>query len=113
MTVNINEDNLTQGMLGLVIALVEIIRDALRLQAIRRIDSGRLVDDEIERLGTALADLDGALEDMKKEQGVDEVVQSVRDNLDGAVSDVLNQFINPKQWAKIERQRRANPGEKG
>ena len=42
--INIDEKNLKHGVLGLVIALVEIIRDALRLQAIKRIESGKLTE---------------------------------------------------------------------
>ncbi len=38
MVLDIDEDNLKHGILGLVIALVEVIRDALKLQAMRRIE---------------------------------------------------------------------------
>lgn len=96
MTINLNEKNLKQGVMGLVLALVEIIRDALRLQAIRRIESGRLTDEETERLGSALADLDEAIEKIKEEQGVTQAVQNVRDGLDNLANDMLNKIINPE-----------------
>ncbi|MDI6640389.1 MAG: gas vesicle protein K, partial [Methanocellales archaeon] len=66
MIVDIDEDNLKQGILGLVIALVEIIKDALEEQALRRIEGGSLTEEEVERLGEALMDLDEALESIKR-----------------------------------------------
>lgn len=87
--IDINEDNLKNGVLGLVLAVVEILRDALQNQAMRRIDSGGLTDEEVERLGAALADLDLAIEGIKREQGLEQAVQSVRDGLDDLVNDVV------------------------
>ncbi len=98
MVIKIDENNLKQGVLGLVIALVEVIRDALRIQAIKRMESGILTDEECERLGKALMDLDIALEGIKNEHGLAESVQSVRDGLDTLVDDVVDKMINPKRW---------------
>ncbi|MDI6815065.1 MAG: gas vesicle protein K [Dehalococcoidales bacterium] len=96
--IDINEDSLREGVLGLVIALVEIIRDALKLQAFKRMESGSLTDDEVERLGAALMDLDIAIEGIKEDYGITTTVQSVRDGLDDIVDDVIDQFINPQRW---------------
>ena len=98
MVVDIDEKSLKHGVLGLVIALVEIIRDALNLQAMKRMEGGSLTDEEMERLGQALMDLDGAIEEIKQEQGIVESVKSVRDGLDEVVDDVLDRMINPEKW---------------
>ena len=98
MVVDIDEKNLKHGVLGLVIALVEIIRDALNLQAIKRMEGGSLTEEEIERLGQALMELDAAIEEIKQEQGIVESVRSVRDGLDEVVDDVLDRMINPEKW---------------
>ncbi len=100
MPLDIDEDNLKHGVLGLVIALVEIIRDALRIQAFRRMDGGSLTDEECERLGEALLDLDVAIEEIKEEQGITESVQSVRDGLDDVVNEVVDRMVNPERWRK-------------
>ena len=100
MPLDIDEDNLKQGVLGLVLALVEIIRDALRLQAFKRMEGGSLTEEEIERLGEALMDLDVAIEEIKKEQGITESVKSVRDGLDSIVDDVIDKMLNPERWSK-------------
>jgi len=93
--IKIDEGKLKEGVLGLVMAVVEIIRDALQSQATRRMESGRLAEEEIERLGRALADLDVAIEDIKHEQGLEQAVQSVRDGLDDLVNLVVQQVAGP------------------
>ncbi len=98
MAIDINEDNLKHGVLGLVLALVEVIRDALRIQAFKRMESGILTEEECERLGEALMDLDIALEEIKEEQGITESVQAVRDGLDEIVDDVIDRMVNPERW---------------
>lgn len=77
-------------------ALVEIIKEALERQALRRIDSGKLSADEEARLSEALADLDEALEHIKKENNIEDVVESVNDGLTEAVGI----FLNPERWEK-------------
>jgi len=98
MVVNIDEKSLKHGVLGLVIALVEIIRDALKLQAMKRMEGRSLTEEEMERLGQALMELDAAIEEIKEEQGIIESVKSVRDGLDEIVDDVLDRMINPEEW---------------
>ena len=103
MPIDIDEKNLKHGVLGLVVALVEIIKDALRLQALKRMEGGSLTEEEMERLGEALMDLDTAIEEMKKEQGITESVKSVRDGLDNIVDEVLDKMINPERWKEGQR----------
>jgi formylmethanofuran:tetrahydromethanopterin formyltransferase len=96
MVIKLDEGNLKQGLLGLVVALAEIIEEALERQALRRIESGRLTAEEEARLSEALADLDEALNDIKKENDLQDVVDSVIDGL----SEVTDVFLNPERWEK-------------
>jgi len=105
MTIDIDEKSLKHGVLGLVIALVEIIRDTLKLQAMRRMEGGSLTEEETERLGEALMELDIAIDEIKEEQGIAESVKSVRDGLDDIVDDVLDRMINPERWREEAEQR--------
>lgn len=98
MPIDIDEKNLKHGILGLVIALVEIIKDALKHQALKRMEGGSLTEEEMNRLGEALMDLDAAIEAMKIEQGITESVKSVRDGLDSMVDELLDKMINPERW---------------
>ncbi len=98
--IDVDERNLKQGLLGLVIALVEVIKDALATQAFKRVERGRLREDEIERLGEALEDLDVALAKIKEENGVAETVRKVRDGLDDLVGDMVDRMVNPERWGE-------------
>ena len=100
MALEIDENNLKSGVLGLVVALVEVIRDALKMQAIKRMDSGTLSDDEVERLGRALMELDGAIEEIKAEHDITETVYGIREGLDDIVDDMLDRIINPERWGE-------------
>ncbi|MCL5264435.1 MAG: gas vesicle protein K [Chloroflexi bacterium] len=104
MAISIDERNVKHGVLGLVIALVEIIQDALKLQAIKRMEGGSLTEDEVERLGMALMELDAAIEEIKEAQGIGESVKAVRDGLDDIVDDVLDRFVNPERWIDASKQ---------
>ncbi len=96
MTVKINEKNMKQGLLGLVIALVEIIKDVLERQAVRRMESGRLNEEEIERLGNALMDVGEALEMIKRENGLEETIDSVRSSLD----ELAQKIVDVETWER-------------
>lgn len=96
--IDVDSDNLKDGLLGLVIALVEIIRDALKLQAVRRMENGRLTDQQIEKLGDALVQLDEAIKDIKEDQEISDTVNSTREGL----NEVVREVINPERWATRE-----------
>lgn len=100
MPIQINEDNLKEGLLGLVVALVETIKELLEMQALRRMEAGRLSEEEIERLGEALLDLNEALERIKRDNGITSTVRDIRWQLDSLVDDVLDRMINPERWAE-------------
>lgn len=103
--IDVEEDDLKEGLLGLVMALVEIIRDTLRTEALKRMENGRLKEEEIDRLGQALQELDRAIEEIKREQGIEEAVQSTRDGLNELVDDL----INPERWVE-ERKEESRTG---
>ena len=98
MPIAIDEKDLKHGLLGLVIALVEIIMDALKLQAMKRMEGGSLTDEEIERLGEALMGLDAAIDEIKTQQGIGASVKAVRDGLDDIVDGIFDRMVNPERW---------------
>lgn len=98
MILDLDEKDLKSGVLSLVVALVEIIKEALRLQAVRRMEGGSLTDAEVERLGEALMDLDDAIQKLKLEMGITQAVQGVRDGLDQAVDGAIDSILEPAQW---------------
>jgi len=103
MPVKINEDNLKAGLLGLVVALVEVIKDLLEREALRRMESGRLTEREIERLGSGLMELDEALKHIKAENEIENTVKALRVDLDRLVEETLDTLVNPERWEEESR----------
>ena len=97
MTLQVDEEGLTQGVLTLVVTLVEVIQDALETQAIRRIEGGSLTLEEQDRLGSALLDLDVAMERLKREHGITKPVADLRRGLDDVVEDLLDGFLQQRR----------------
>ena len=100
MSIKVDEDNWRKAILGLVMALAEIIRDAIQIQGMKRIEKGSLTDEEMERFGNALMELNNALEQIKEEQDIVKVVKQVRDGLDDFVDDAVDKIANPERWAE-------------
>jgi len=59
-------ENVEKGLAQLVLTLVELLRQLMERQAVRRMESGSLTDDQIERLGETF---------MKLEQRMTELVE--------------------------------------
>jgi hypothetical protein len=60
------------GLAKLVLSIVELVRRLLEKQALRRMDSGNLTDEEIERLGSALMKLEDKMGELKAVFGLND-----------------------------------------
>ncbi|RFU43053.1 gas vesicle protein K [Actinomadura logoneensis] len=54
-------ENVERDLVKLVLTLVELIRQLMERQALRRVEEGSLTDDQTEKLGTALMRLEEAM----------------------------------------------------
>jgi len=97
MPIEINERDLKSGLLGVIVALVEVIQEVLERESVRRMESGKLNEQEIERLGNGLMELEKALAHIKEENGLQSIVKSLRSDLDGLVEDTIDVMANPKE----------------
>ncbi len=59
-----------RGLAQLVLTLVEVLRELMERQALRRMDAGTLDDEEIERLGTTFIALRERMEELKDAFGL-------------------------------------------
>jgi Gas vesicle protein K len=69
--IDLQPNDLRQGMGKLVLTVVELLRQLLEKQAQRRVESGELTDEEIERLGMTFLRLSEQMDDMKRVLGLD------------------------------------------
>ena len=58
------------GLAKLVLSIIELVRQLLEKQALRRMDAGTLTDEEIERLGNALMKLEEKMAELKRTFGL-------------------------------------------
>ena len=69
--VNADPHNVERGLARLVLTLIELLRQLMERQAIRRMEGGSLTDDEIERLGQTFMKLGQRMEELKKSFGLE------------------------------------------
>ncbi|WUI03284.1 gas vesicle protein K [Spirillospora sp. NBC_00431] len=65
-------ETVERDLVKLVLTLVELIRQLMERQAMRRADGGDLTDEQIEALGLALMRLDEAMTRLKDHFGLDD-----------------------------------------
>ena len=63
--INADPERVEQGLARLVLTVVELLREVLEHQAVRRMDGGTLSDEEVERLGLALLKLNHRMDELK------------------------------------------------
>ena len=68
--IRLDPDNVRNGLVRLVLTLIELIRELLERQALRRIDGGSLTGDEIERLGLTFLRLSEEMDRLKQQFGL-------------------------------------------
>jgi len=64
--VNAKRDNLEKGLAQLVLTLIELLRQLMERQALRRIEGGSLTADEVERLGETFMLLEERMNELKE-----------------------------------------------
>jgi hypothetical protein len=68
--VETDADSVQRDLMKLVLTLVELIRQLMEAQAVRRLEQGDLRDDQVEELGTALMRLEQAMADLREQFGL-------------------------------------------
>jgi len=64
--INADPENVEHGLSKLVLTLIELIRKLMEKQAMRRIESDSLNEEEIERLGETLMKLENKMNELKE-----------------------------------------------
>lgn len=70
--VNADPEQVEKGLAQLVLTLVELLRQLMERQALRRMEHGSLTDEEIERLGETFMKLEARMEELKEQFGLED-----------------------------------------
>src|SRR5215475_11771662 len=64
--INADPERVEQGLARLVLTVIELLREVLEHQAVRRMDGGTLSEEQVERLGLALLKLNHRMDELKE-----------------------------------------------
>ena len=64
--IDADPENVERGLAQLVLTIVELLRQLMERQALRRVEAGGLDDETVERLGTTLMALEAHMEELKR-----------------------------------------------
>jgi hypothetical protein len=70
MRVKADPEDVERGLAQLVLTLIELLRQLMERQAIRRVEAGGLSDEQVERLGQALIALEQRMGELKMTFGL-------------------------------------------
>ena len=70
--VNADPEGVDQGLAKLVLTVIELLRQLMEHQALRRVEAGSLSDDEIERMGQTFLALEQRMEELKIAFGLED-----------------------------------------
>ena len=68
--VRADPENVERGLAQLVLTLVELLRQLMERQALRRVEAGNLDDETVERLGRTLMALEERMDELKEVFGL-------------------------------------------
>ena len=69
--VNADPESVERGLAQLVLTIVELLRQLMERQALRRVDGGTLSDEQVERLGQTFMELDRRMEELREQFGLE------------------------------------------
>jgi hypothetical protein len=68
--VDVSPESVEQGLAKLVLTLVELLRQILERQAVRRMEGGSLTDEQVENMGVALMRLEEKVHELTAHFGL-------------------------------------------
>ena len=70
--VNADPEQVEKGLVQLVLTIVELLRQLMERQALRRMEQGTLTDEQIEQLGETFMKLERRMDELKEHFGLDD-----------------------------------------
>lgn len=68
--IDTDPETVERGLVTLVLTLVELLRQLMERQALRRVDAGDLSEEQVERIGTTLMLLEQRMDELREHFGL-------------------------------------------
>lgn len=68
--IDADPESVERGLVSLVLTIVELLRQLMERQALRRVDQGTLNDDQIEKIGRTLMALEERMDELREHFGL-------------------------------------------
>ena len=68
--IELDQESATRGLVCLVLAIVELLRQLMERQALRRVDVGDIGEEQVEKLGNTLLALDQQMAQLREHFGL-------------------------------------------
>ena len=68
--VEVDRDSVEKGLASLVLTIIELLRQLMERQALRRVDQGDLTDEQVDRIGTTLMALEEQMNRLREHFGL-------------------------------------------
>jgi hypothetical protein len=70
LRIDADPESVEKGLVTLVLTLVELLRQLMERQALRRVEQGSLTDDQIEKVGSTLMALEARMAELRDHFGL-------------------------------------------
>jgi hypothetical protein len=71
--IELEPGKIEQGMVKLVLAVVELLRQVMEKQAMRRIEAGGLGEDDVDRLGVSFMQIESTIQALQARFAIDDL----------------------------------------
>jgi hypothetical protein len=68
--IDADPEDVERSLVSLVLTVVELLRQLMERQALRRVDQGSLTDDQVEKLGSTLMSLESRMAELRDHFGL-------------------------------------------
>jgi hypothetical protein len=68
--IDADPESVERGLVSLVLTIVELLRQLMERQALRRVDQGSLTDEQVEKVGRTLMALESRMTELREHFGL-------------------------------------------
>lgn len=88
--IDLDGDDAADGLIALVVAVIELLVETMEREGVRRMESGQLSSEEVERLGSQFMSIEAEIDRIKDEADVEQDVEEFRSQLHDLVDDAVD-----------------------